>query len=47
MLHKRHDANESQVCSQVEEGNYGKIVAIGIETGDFEVDQSEIAARLR
>jgi hypothetical protein len=35
---------ESQVRSQVEEGNHGKIVAIDIETGDFEVDQSEIAA---
>jgi hypothetical protein len=35
---------ESQVCPQVEEGNRGKIVAIDIETGDFEVDQSEIAA---
>ena len=35
---------ESQVRSQVEEGNYGRIVAIDIETGDFEVDQSEIAA---
>lgn len=28
---------ESQVRSQVEEGNYGKIVAIDIETGAFEV----------
>ncbi len=35
---------ESQVRSQVEEGNHGKIVAIDIETGDFEVDASEIAA---
>lgn len=35
---------ESQVRSQVEEGNHGRIVAIDIETGDFEVDQSEIAA---
>jgi hypothetical protein len=35
---------ESQVRSQVEEGNYGKIVAIDLETGDFEVDASEIAA---
>lgn len=35
---------ESQVRHQVEEGNHGKIVAIDIETGDFEVDQSEIAA---
>lgn len=35
---------ESQVRQQVEEGNYGKIVAIDIETGDFEVDRSETAA---
>ena len=35
---------ESQVRQQVEEGNHGRIVAIDIETGDFEVDQSEIAA---
>jgi hypothetical protein len=35
---------ETQVRTQVEEGNYGKIVAIDIETGDFEVDKSEIVA---
>jgi len=35
---------ETQVRSQVEEGNHGKIVAIDLETGDFEVDKSEIAA---
>ncbi|WP_088242509.1 hypothetical protein [Calothrix rhizosoleniae] len=35
---------ESQVRQQVEKGNNGKIVAIDIETGDFEVDKSEIAA---
>jgi hypothetical protein len=35
---------ESAVRSQVEEGNHGKIVAIDLETGDFEVDASEIAA---
>ena len=35
---------ESQVRSQFEEGNHGKIVAIDIETGAFEVDASEIAA---
>ena len=35
---------EIQVRPQVEEGNRGKIVAIDIETGDFEVDKSEIAA---
>jgi hypothetical protein len=35
---------ESQVRQRVEEGNHGKIVAIDIETGDFEVDKNEIAA---
>jgi hypothetical protein len=35
---------ESQVRSQVEEGNHGNIVAIDLETGDFEVDAREIAA---
>ena len=35
---------ETRVRSQVEEGNHGKIVAIDIETGAFEVDASEITA---
>lgn len=35
---------ESQVRHQVEEGNYGKIVAIDIETGSFEVADDTIAA---
>jgi hypothetical protein len=35
---------ESQVRPQVEQGNHGKIVAIDIVTGDFEVDASEITA---
>ena len=35
---------ENQVRPQVADGNHGKIVAIDIETGDFEVDWSEIAA---
>jgi hypothetical protein len=35
---------ESQIRPQVEEGNHGKIVAIDLETGAFEVDASEIAA---
>jgi hypothetical protein len=38
------DIYESQVRPQLEEGHHGKIVAIDIETGDFEVNQSEIAA---
>jgi hypothetical protein len=35
---------ESQVRSQVEEGNHGKIVAIDIETGAFEVAKDSLAA---
>ncbi|CDM98258.1 MULTISPECIES: hypothetical protein [Cyanophyceae] len=35
---------EFKVRPQVEAGNEGKIVAIDLETGDFEVDASEIAA---
>ena len=35
---------ESQIRLQVEAGNHGRIVAIDLETGDFEVDSSEIAA---
>jgi len=35
---------ESQVRLKVEAGNHGKIVAIDLETGAFEVDASEIAA---
>lgn len=35
---------ESQVCSQVEEGNFGKIVAIDIETEAFELANDTITA---
>ncbi|BAS54541.1 hypothetical protein Q2T42_12610 [Leptolyngbya boryana CZ1] len=35
---------ETQVRSQVEEGNYGRIVAIDIETGAFEVADNTIEA---
>jgi hypothetical protein len=35
---------ESQVRSQVEEGNHGKIVAIDIETGAFEVANDLVTA---
>jgi hypothetical protein len=35
---------ETQVRPQVEADNHGKIVAIDLETGTFEVDASEIAA---
>ena len=35
---------ETQIRQKVEAGHQGKIVAIDIETGDFEVDAREIAA---
>jgi hypothetical protein len=38
---------ESQIRSQVEEGNHGKIVAIDIETGSFEVADDILPATAR
>lgn len=35
---------ESEVKSQVEAGNHGRIVAINIETGDFELADTTVAA---
>ncbi|MDB9433064.1 hypothetical protein [Microcystis aeruginosa] len=35
---------QSQVRPQVEEGNYGKIVAIDIETGAFELAKDTMTA---
>lgn len=35
---------ETQVRPQVEDDHQGKIVAIDLETGNFEVDTSEMAA---
>jgi hypothetical protein len=35
---------DSQIRSQVEEGNHGKIVAIDIETGAFELADDTMAA---
>ncbi|CAN1209186.1 hypothetical protein TUMEXPCC7403_03120 [Tumidithrix helvetica PCC 7403] len=35
---------QTQIRPQVEEGNHGKIVAIDIETGDFEVANSTLLA---
>jgi hypothetical protein len=35
---------EAQIRSQVEEGNHGKIVAIDIETGAFELADDTMAA---
>ena len=39
-----HRFYESQVRSQVEEGNHGRIVAIDIETGAFEVADESLSA---
>ncbi|BAU12950.1 hypothetical protein LEP3755_34860 [Leptolyngbya sp. NIES-3755] len=38
------DLYEMQVRSQVEEGNHGKIVAIDIETGAYEVAKDSLTA---
>ncbi|MBW4536422.1 MAG: hypothetical protein KME09_21030 [Pleurocapsa minor HA4230-MV1] len=38
---------ESGIRQQVEIGNEGKIVAIDIETGDFEVDENVVPATNR
>ena len=42
-----HKIYETQVRPQVEEGNHGKIVAIDIETGAFEVADDTITASER
>ena len=38
---------EQQIRPQVEDGNQGKIVAIDIETGAFEVDEYTLSASQR
>jgi hypothetical protein len=38
---------ESGIRQQIEAGNEGKIVAIDIETGDFEVDETVVGATER
>jgi hypothetical protein len=38
---------ESDIRQQIEAGNEGKIVAIDIETGDFEVDETVVGATER
>jgi hypothetical protein len=39
-----HELYETQIRSQVEEGNRGRIVAIDIETGAFEVADDSLTA---
>jgi hypothetical protein len=44
LAQRGQDLYESSIREQVEAGNEGKIVAIDIETGDFEVDETVVAA---
>jgi hypothetical protein len=39
-----HEIYEAQICSQVEESDRGRIVAIDIETGAFEVADDSLTA---
>jgi hypothetical protein len=43
-ISRKYEAQARRSRSQVEEDNHGNIVAIDLETGDFEVNASEIAA---
>jgi hypothetical protein len=38
---------QTQILPQIQAEHQGEIVAIDLETGDFEIDSSEIAACLR
>ncbi len=44
LAQRGHELYESQIRSQVEENNHGKIVAIDIETGTFEVANDSLTA---
>jgi hypothetical protein len=44
MARRGQELYESGIQQQVEAGNEGKIVAIDIETGDFEVDETVMGA---
>jgi hypothetical protein len=44
LARRGHEIYESQVRSMVEFGNRGKIVAIDIETGEYEVADNSMAA---
>jgi hypothetical protein len=44
MAQRGQEHYESGIRQQVEAGNEGKIVAIDIETGEFEVDETVMAA---
>ena len=42
--HRGRELYETQIRSQVEAGNYGKIVAIDLDTGAFEVADDTLVA---
>ncbi|WP_153245587.1 hypothetical protein [Microcystis aeruginosa] len=42
MARRGKELYESGIRQQVEAGNEGKIIAINIETGDFEVDETAL-----
>ena len=44
LAQRGHEIYESQVRSQIEEGNHGKIVAIDIETKAFELAKDSLTA---
>ena len=43
-VRRGHEIYDSQVRPHIEEGNHGKIVAIDIETGAFEVADDSLTA---
>jgi hypothetical protein len=47
MARRGQELYEAGIQQQVEAGNEGKIVAIDIETGDFEVDENIVPATNR
>jgi hypothetical protein len=47
MAHRGQELYEAGIRQQVEAGNDGKIVAIDIETGEFEVDENVVPATNR
>ncbi|MDB9412383.1 hypothetical protein [Microcystis aeruginosa] len=47
MARRGKELYESGIRQQVEAGNEGKIIAIDIETGDFGVDETVVAATNR
>ena len=47
MARRGQEFYESSIRQQVKAGNEGKIVAIDIETGDFEVDENLVNATNR